>query len=510
MSDSPQKTVRTIDVRKQHVMSFRETWHLCIQGVKHRLFRSALTLAVVVLAVAFFMFLLSESMFERSVAAGVTGEDLAARAAQTMLTEMLSPASDAISVERLAEMSRRFVPASFPSGALDDVVREGVASFAAPAGFDADRVISLGRLAAQERTYAEWLDDLPVGKRIVLVGKRTGRDAFRHMIAERDELHRQLAIMVDVRVPGKVEGLDAFLDAFPAYEREMAAYTAAWNAAVAKAGAATAAATGGASVERWLPDAPEADAEAWRASIAAFGFAFPSGNLALMRTQLREANERTDVMEALNRPELRKEWSTKFRETKTSSVEEKMSQLADPRAAELLPRFPAEMLASVGARHAVAARLAVLRDRLAPVLRAKTAAFGLTGRQIFLLCISFLVCMVGIANAMLMAITERFREIATMKCLGATDGYILSQFMLEAALQGFFGGLLGAVVGFVIATARSGLAYGAHLWRYFPAGEVALCFVFSLAAGVLLSALASMQPSWSASRMAPMEAMRVE
>ena len=66
------------------------------------------------------------------------------------------------------------------------------------------------------------------------------------------------------------------------------------------------------------------------------------------------------------------------------------------------------------------------------------------------------------------------------------------------------------LVGFVIAVARSGLAYGAHLWRYFPAGEVALCFVFSLAAGVLLSALASMQPSWSASRMAPMEAMRVE
>ena len=93
---------------------------------------------------------------------------------------------------------------------------------------------------------------------------------------------------------------------------------------------------GGASGERWLPDAPEADAEAWRASIAAFGFAFPSGNLALMRTQLREANERTDVMEALNRPELRKDWSTKFRETKTSSVEEKMSQLADPRAAELM------------------------------------------------------------------------------------------------------------------------------------------------------------------------------
>ena len=488
--------IRTIDVRRQHVMSFRETWHLCIQGVKHRLFRSALTLAVVVLAVAFFMFLLSESMFERSVARGVTGEDAAARASQVALTKMLSPASDAISVERLA--------------ALHAGAGSGAEEFTGATGFGAERVRALAALAAQERVYADWVDELPVGKRIVLVGKRTGRAAFRHMIEERDELHRQLAIMVDVRVPGKVAGLDAFLDAFPAYEKEMAAFTAAWNAAVAKAGEATAAATGGAAVERWAPDAPEAAAEAWRASLAALGFDFPPESLALMRRQLREANERTDVQEALNRPELRKEWSVKFRETKASSVEEKMEQLADPRAAELMPRFPAEMLASVGARHAVAARLAVLRDRLAPVLRARTAAFGLTGRQIFLLCISFLVCMVGIANAMLMAITERFREIATMKCLGATDGYILSQFMLEAALQGFFGGLLGAVVGFVIATARSGLAYGAHLWRYFPAGEVALCFVFSLAAGVLLSALASMQPSWSASRMAPMEAMRVE
>ena len=101
---SSSTAIRTIDVRKQHVMSFRETWHLCIQGVKHRLFRSALTLAVVVLAVAFFMFLLSESMFERSVARGVTAEDAAARASQVALTKMLSPASDAISVERLAAL----------------------------------------------------------------------------------------------------------------------------------------------------------------------------------------------------------------------------------------------------------------------------------------------------------------------------------------------------------------------------------------------------------------------
>ena len=42
-------------------------------------------------------------------------------------------------------------------------------------------------------------------------------------------------------------------------------------------------------------------------------------------------------------------------------------------------------------------------------------SFGLQIRQMFLVAISFLVCMVGITNAMLMSITERFREIATMK-----------------------------------------------------------------------------------------------
>jgi electron transport complex protein RnfD len=52
---------------------------------------------------------------------------------------------------------------------------------------------------------------------------------------------------------------------------------------------------------------------------------------------------------------------------------------------------------------------------------------------------------------MLMAITERFREIATMKCLGATDGFIMSQFMMEAGLQGLAGGAIGVLIGLVLA-----------------------------------------------------------
>lgn len=244
----------------------------------------------------------------------------------------------------------------------------------------------------------------------------------------------------------------------------------------------------------------------------ALGFSISPADLSIMRTRLDETNADADVLEVLSDPGLRREWAAAFREARPSTPEDKLALVGDERATKLLSaRGISRTVAKRAAeRHFAAKRLARLKEILAPVLQTRPVAFGLTGRQVFLLCISFLVCMVGIANAMLMAITERFREIATMKCLGATDGCILSQFMMEAALQGFLGGVLGATAGFLVAAARCATLYGSLFLRSFPAGGFITCFVSSVAVGILLSALASIQPSWSASRMAPMEAMRVE
>jgi len=111
---------------------------------------------------------------------------------------------------------------------------------------------------------------------------------------------------------------------------------------------------------------------------------------------------------------------------------------------------------------------------------------------------------------MLMSITERFREIATMKCLGATDRYILSQFMLEAAIQGFFGGILGMIIGFVVAVAKGSVTLGGTLFSAWPGYELCAAGAMATGVGILLSVLASVYPAWAASRMAPMDAMRVE
>ncbi len=501
MSSPP--VIRKIDVRRQHRMSLRETWTLCIRGVKHRLFRSALTLAVVVLAVAFFMFLLCDSMYQRSVGKGVDAEIAASRAAQIQLTRLLTPATATSAMRHLAAAAK----------AGDEAA---LAEAAAVTGLPPEEIAGIAELALQERTYTDWFATMPVGRRLILVKRDLGRDALRHVLAEPDEFFRQLGIMVDLRVPGprKADGLRDFLAVFPDYVGRMDDFLDRWNAKVAEAGRLTAArlaAAGGLPETRWIPGAPADETEAWRAEVAALGFSFSPEDLATMRTQLRDANDEADLSDRLSDAKFRESWKVKFREATDSTAEEKMGRLGDKRARELLADLlPPERLDELAARHAAAGRLAQLERALAASLGDDSALLGLSGRQLFLLGISFLVCMVGIANAMLMSITERYREIATMKCLGATDSYILSQFMMEAALQGFFGGLVGVVLGFAIATARSALSFGGHLWAYFPAGDVALCALFSLAAGVLLSALASIQPSWAASRMAPMEAMRVE
>src|SRR5215207_9369918 len=65
----------------------------------------------------------------------------------------------------------------------------------------------------------------------------------------------------------------------------------------------------------------------------------------------------------------------------------------------------------------------------------------------WLIGLALLVAFVGILNSMLMSVTERFREIGTMKCLGALDGFIVKLFLLESLFQGFVGTVLGVILG---------------------------------------------------------------
>jgi len=136
--------------------------------------------------------------------------------------------------------------------------------------------------------------------------------------------------------------------------------------------------------------------------------------------------------------------------------------------------------------------------------------FGFSISVLWLIGVSFVVCIVGITNAMLMSVMERFREIATMKCLGATDSLVMSMFVFESCIQGVVGGFLGALLALILSISVAMLQYGASVVSILPYGDLGISTLIAMAIGVILAALASVYPAYVASRLAPMEAMRLE
>jgi hypothetical protein len=131
-------------------------------------------------------------------------------------------------------------------------------------------------------------------------------------------------------------------------------------------------------------------------------------------------------------------------------------------------------------------------------------------KQRWIIILSLLVCAVGIVNAQLMAVTERFREIGTMKCLGALDRFVLRLFILEAGMQGLAGSATGALVGAVFAIAAGWVRFGGAAFQQVALTEVAASTAAATGIGLGLSLLGVLYPALVAARMQPVEAMRVE
>lgn len=132
-------------------------------------------------------------------------------------------------------------------------------------------------------------------------------------------------------------------------------------------------------------------------------------------------------------------------------------------------------------------------------------------RGLWIIIISLLVTVIGISNAMLMSVTERFRDIGTMKCLGATSRFIRQIFLLEASFMGLVGGALGVVLGLLVSVATYLVLYDAALvWHTLSmeAGSVARAAVEALLAAVVLSVVAALYPAQFAANMVPADALR--
>jgi ABC-type antimicrobial peptide transport system permease subunit len=131
-------------------------------------------------------------------------------------------------------------------------------------------------------------------------------------------------------------------------------------------------------------------------------------------------------------------------------------------------------------------------------------------RNVWLVSMSLIVCTVGIANSMLMSVTERFKEIGTMKCLGALDSFVRRLFMLEAAFLGILSSALGWAFGTLVMFVVNGFGQGwpavigVGLTGYLR--SLGICVLV----GTILTLLATVFPAQRASKLPPAAALRSE
>jgi putative ABC transport system permease protein len=144
--------------------------------------------------------------------------------------------------------------------------------------------------------------------------------------------------------------------------------------------------------------------------------------------------------------------------------------------------------------------------------------------EVFLIgvaAISLIVAGVGIMNIMLVSLLERTREIGILKALGMKGRTVLSIFLSEAAIIGILGGSIGVLVGWILSnivsrflTGGAGLGLGSQA---ISAGSLSITPVITLPVlmgavgfGVLIAIVFAIYPSWRASKLKPVDALRYE
>ncbi len=135
-----------------------------------------------------------------------------------------------------------------------------------------------------------------------------------------------------------------------------------------------------------------------------------------------------------------------------------------------------------------------------------------TGRdqRVWVAIVSMIVAAVGITNTLHMTVAERYREIGTMKCLGALNRFVVELFLLESVALGLIGSFAGSLVGTLLATGpwllrAKELADVGLPWR-----DLGVNFLVGIGVGMALTIVGALYPALRAAQMAPAEAMRTE
>jgi len=122
--------------------------------------------------------------------------------------------------------------------------------------------------------------------------------------------------------------------------------------------------------------------------------------------------------------------------------------------------------------------------------------------------ISLIVGGVGVMNVMLIAVTQRIKEVGLRKAVGARSSDVVAQFLIESAFISFVGGAIGIVLGIGISLLVSVIVNAlGYNWQFLISTESILVAVI---VSILIGIIFGLYPARKASKISPMEALRYE
>jgi lipoprotein-releasing system permease protein len=137
---------------------------------------------------------------------------------------------------------------------------------------------------------------------------------------------------------------------------------------------------------------------------------------------------------------------------------------------------------------------------------------GLTNQTVMTLLVRFflaLVVAIGVSSVLVVAVVQKTKEIGILRAMGASRGRIMRVFLLQGALIGASGALLGCACGYALTFVMSGILRSSDGTRLFEARLDPQLYLYTLLAAVALGLVAAMMPARRAARLDPAQAIRV-
>lgn len=490
--------MKTIGIKQQPRLGMVKIFSFTITGIRYRLFRSFVTLVVVAVAIAFMMNILSESILKSAIVRKTRNRIREKRLVAEWSARLSVPGTP-MQVLRELSTSTRGDPSYQEALALGKLSQENLGS--------------LLKFSQKAVFYLNAFDDLDYVARRRLVHDATESGIFdRLQDAEKLKLFAsRLQADKSIRFPQPIQDFKSFLGEWPVARERVMHIREGRKQAIGRL-------TQVLSRRPAIEILAQADGETGD-TIRAAGFKLDEKIAAVAAAQARQIFESDLLEETITNPHVRKMITARLDILSSEvSIQRLWGLLKHEKSAKWYLDALKSNRIDIGAltpkRVVELSRMKTEAERLFKAERLSAgvgSGFGGIGERMgWLAIISMIVCIVGVANVMLMSVTERFREIATLKCLGALDSFIMISFIIEACLLGIVGGACGSVLGVLIGLGRMSVSFGSLVFASIPYGSLVSAMALSVVMGVVLAVVASVYPSFKAARLAPMDAMRVE